>query len=82
VVFIPQCRRRTLYEQMRQHLVEVFRKLVAQKESRIEGGHLMPGHVHMLITIPPKCAVAQVAGVHQGQDRRTIAAWVVPQDAT
>ena len=49
VVFIPKCRRRTLYKQLRIHLGEVFRKLAAQKECRIEEGHLMPDHVHMLI---------------------------------
>ena len=36
VVFIPKCRRRTLYEGLRKHLGEVFRKLAQQKESRIE----------------------------------------------
>ena len=34
VVFIPKCRRKTLYGTLRQHLGEVFRKLAAQKESR------------------------------------------------
>ena len=67
VVFIPKCRRRTLYEQLRQHLGEVFRKLAAQKESRIEEGHLMPDHVHMLIAIPPKYAVSQVVGYIKGK---------------
>ena len=60
VVFIPKCRRKTLYEQLRRHLGEVFRKLAEQKESRILEGHLMPDHVHMLIAIPPKYAVSQV----------------------
>ena len=36
----------------------VFRKLAAQKESKIEEGHLMPDHVHMMISIPPKYAVS------------------------
>ena len=67
VVFIPKCRRRTLYEQLRQHLGEVFRKLAAQKESRIEEGHLMADHVHMLIAIPPKYAVSQVVGYIKGK---------------
>jgi putative transposase len=40
----------------------VFRKLAVQKESRIEEGHLLPDHVHMMIAIPPKYAVAQVVG--------------------
>ncbi len=35
VVFIPKCRRKTLYGQSRQYLGEVFRKLAEQKESRI-----------------------------------------------
>ena len=46
--------------QIRQHLGEVFHKLAAQKESWIEDGHLQSDHVHMLISIPPKCAVPQV----------------------
>jgi putative transposase len=62
VVFIPKCRRKTLYGTLRQHLDEVFRKLAAQKESRIEEGHLLPDHVHMMIAIPPKYAVSQVVG--------------------
>jgi putative transposase len=47
--------------------VEVFRKLAQQKESRIEEGHLMPDHVHMLISIPPKYAVSQVIGYIKGK---------------
>jgi len=44
VVFIPKCRRKTLYGELRRHLGEVFRKLALQKESKIEEGHLMPDH--------------------------------------
>ena len=67
VVFIPKCRRRTLYEQLRRHLGEVFRKLAEHKESQILEGHLMPDHVHILIAIPPKCAVSQVVGYIKGK---------------
>jgi putative transposase len=67
VVFNRRRRRRTLYGQLRQHLGEVFRKLAAQKESRIEEGHLMPDHVHMMISIPPKHAVSQVIGFIKGK---------------
>ena len=62
VVFIPKCRRKVLYGQLGRHLGEVFRNLAEQKESRIEEGHLMADHVHMLISIPPKYAVSQVVG--------------------
>ena len=67
VVFIPKCRRKALYGELRRHLGEVFKKLAAQKESRIEEGHLMPDHVHMMIAIPPKYAVSQVVGYIKGK---------------
>ena len=67
VVFIPKCRRKALYGELRRHLGEVFRRLAAQKESRIEEGHLMPDHVHMMISIPPKSAVSQVVGSIKGK---------------
>jgi putative transposase len=53
--------------QLRQYLGEVFRKLAEQKESQIEEGHLMPDHVHMMISIPPKYAVSQVVGFIKGK---------------
>ncbi len=73
VVFIPKCRRKTLYERLRRHLGEVFHRLAAQKESRIEEGHLMVDHVHMLISIPPKYAVSQVVGYIKGKSAIHIA---------
>ncbi len=67
VVFIPKYRRRVLYGELRSHLGEVFRRLAQQRESRIEEGHLMPDHVHVLISIPPKYAVSQVIGYMKGK---------------
>ena len=67
VVFIPKCRRKMLYETLRPHLGEVFRRLAQQKESQILEGHLMADHVHMLIAIPPKYAVSQVVGYIKGK---------------
>src|SRR6476619_2767739 len=67
VVFISKYRRKTLYGELRQHLGEVFRRLAMQKESRVEEGHLMPDHVHMMISIPPKYAVSQVIGYIKGK---------------
>jgi len=67
VVFIPKCRRKTLYGELRRHLGEVFRRLAMQKECKIEEGHLMPDHVHIMISIPPKYAVSQVVGYIKGK---------------
>ncbi len=46
---------------------EVFRRLAAQRECRIEEAHLMRGHVHRMIAIPPKESVSQVVGYIQGK---------------
>ena len=54
VVFIPKCRRRALYKELRKHWGEVFRSLAKRKESEIEEGHLQADHVHMMMAIPPK----------------------------
>jgi len=67
VVFIPKCRRRTLYTELRKYLGEVFRRLAEQKESRVEEGHLMVDHVHLMLRIPPKYAVSQVVGFIKGK---------------
>ena len=56
-----------MYAELRKHLGELFRRLASQKESRIEKGHLIPDHVHMLISIPPKYAVSQVIGFIKGK---------------
>jgi putative transposase len=45
----------------------VFHNLARQKESRIEEGHFLPDHVHMLISIPPKYAVSEVIGFIKGK---------------
>src|SRR6202050_1365791 len=67
VVFIPKCRRTPLYQELRRNRAELFRKLALQKESKVEEGHLMPDHVHMLLSIPPKYAVSQVVGFIKGK---------------
>ena len=67
VIFIPKYRRQALYKDLRPYLGEVLRELARHKESRIEEGHLMPDHVHILISIPPKYAVSQVIGYIKGK---------------
>ena len=73
VVFIPKYRKKTIFGQIRKELGDVFRRLARQKESVIEEGHLMPDHVHMMISIPPKYAVSQVIGFIKGKSAIHIA---------
>lgn len=73
IVFIPKFRRKALYGELREHIGGVFRTLAEQKECRIEEGHLMADHVHILISIPPKYSVAQVIGYIKGKSAIHIA---------
>ena len=73
IVFIPKYRRKVLFGQIRRELGEIFHSLARQKESLIEEGHLMSDHVHLMISIPPKYAVAQVVGFIKGKSAIHIA---------
>ena len=73
IVFIPKCRRKALFGQIRQDLSDIFHSLARQKESLIEEGHLQRDHVHMMISIPPKYAVSQVVGYIKGKSAIAIA---------
>jgi putative transposase len=73
IVFIPKYRRKALYGALRQQLGEVLKQLAMQRESRIDEGHLMRDHVHMLVSIPPKYSVSQVVGYVKGKSAIHIA---------
>jgi len=73
VVFIPKYRKKAIYGELRKNLGKVFRTLAEQRESYIEEGHLMSDHVHIMISIPPKYAVAQVVGYIKGKSAIHIA---------
>ena len=73
IVFIPKYRKKVLFGRIRLELGEIFHSLARQKESLIEEGHLMPDHVHMMISIPPKYAVSQVVGYIKGKSAIHIA---------
>ena len=67
VAFTPKYRKKALYGMIRRDLKDVFHRLAKQKECAIEEGYLMPDHVHMLISIPPKQSVAGMVGFLKGK---------------
>ena len=73
MVWIPKYRRKALYGELRKHLGPVLRELARQREVVVEEGHLQLDHVHMLLSIPPKYAVAQVLGYIKGKSAIHIA---------
>ena len=73
VVFIPKCRKKVLFGQIKRELGPVFRALAERKDARVEEGHIMVDHVHMLLSIPPKYSVSQVVGFMKGKSAIHIA---------
>ena len=73
VVVIPKYRKKAIYGELRRYVGEVLRRLARQRESEVEAGHLRADHVHMLLSIPPKYAVAQVIGYIKGKSAIHIA---------
>ena len=67
IVFTPKYRRKIIYNQYRQSIGEIFRRLCSYKGVEIIEGHLMPDHVHMLVSIPPKISVSSFMGYLKGK---------------
>ncbi len=72
-VWIPKYRRKALHGELQGYLGPTFRDLAMQKERQVIEGHLLPDHIHMLISIPRKYAVAQVVGCLKGKSAIHIA---------
>ena len=69
VVFIPKYRRKLLFQELRKPLGEVFRQLAAQKEAKVEEGHLLPDHVLMLCRSPTEIRGVERIRVHRERAR-------------
>lgn len=52
IVFTPKYRRKIIYNQYREDLIEIFKRLCLYKGVEIIEGHMMPYHVHMLLSVP------------------------------
>ena len=73
IVFIPKRRRKLIFGELRRRLGEIFHELAKQKGCEIVEGHLLPDHVHMCVSIPPKYSVSQVVGYIKGKSAIAIA---------
>ena len=67
IVFTPKYRRKVIYNQIRKDIGEIMQELCKYKGVEIIEGHMMPDHVHMLLSIPPKYSVSSVMGYLKGK---------------
>lgn len=67
IVFSPKYRRKIIFAKIRESIGVIFRDLCKYKGVEILEGHLMPDHVHMLVSIPPKISVSNFMGYLKGK---------------
>ena len=67
IVFSPKYRRKAVYGQIKTDIGEILRQLCKYKGVEIIEGHLMPDHVHILVSIPPKLSVSGFMGYLKGK---------------
>lgn len=67
IVFTPKYRRKAIYGQYRESIGQIIRQLCNYKGVEIIEGHLMPDHMHLLVSISPKYSVPQFMGYLKGK---------------
>ena len=67
IVFTPKYRRKAIYGALREDIAGYIKRLCKYKGIEIIEGHMMPDHVHMLVSIPPKYNVSNVMGYLKGK---------------
>ena len=67
IVFSPKYRRKIIYNQYKESVGGIIKTLCKYKGEEIIEGHLMPDHVHLLLSIPPKMSVASFMGYLKGK---------------
>jgi putative transposase len=67
IIFTPKFRRKAIYNQYKASIREILINLCKYKGVEIIEGHLMPDHIHMLVSIPPKYSVSSFMGYLKGK---------------
>lgn len=67
IVLVPKYRRKVIYGKLRKDIGRILRMLCDYKHVEIIEAHAMPDHIHMLVSIPPKLAVADFMGYLKGK---------------
>jgi REP element-mobilizing transposase RayT len=67
IVFTPKYRRKIFFNQYKESIGQIIRQLCQYKGVEIIEGHIMPDHVHILVSIPPKYSVSSFMGYLKGK---------------
>lgn len=72
IVFTPKYRRKIIYFKLREDIKEIIRDLCKWKDVEIIEGHMMPDHIHLLVSIPPKESISSFMGYLKGKSAMMI----------
>ena len=72
IIFTPKYRRKIIYNKYRESIRDILKSLCSYKGIEILEGHLMPDHVHLLLSIPPKYSVSSIMGYLKGKSSLVI----------
>ncbi len=62
IVFTPKYRRKIIYNQLKADIRDILKQLCSYK-----GVEIIPDHIHMLLSIPPKISVSSFMGYLKGK---------------
>ena len=68
IVFTPKYRRKIEFNQYKRDIVNIIQRLCKFKRIEIIESHIMPDHIHLLLSIPPKYSVSSIMGYLKGDD--------------
>jgi len=72
IVFTPKYRRKITYYELREDIQKIIKDLCKWKGVEIMEGHMMPDHIHLLVSIPPKMSISQFMGYLKGKSAMMI----------
>ena len=67
IVFTPKYRQKIEFNQYKRDIVNIIKRLCKYKGVEIIEGHIMPDHIHLLLSIPPKYSVSSIMGYLKGE---------------
>ena len=72
IVFAPKYRRKAIYGKLKRDIGAILRELCERKHVSIIEANAMPGHIHMLVEIPPNQRVSDFMGYLKGKSTMII----------
>lgn len=72
IVFTPKYRRKIIYHKLREDIKDIIKDLCKWKGVEIIEGHMMPDHIHLLVSIPPKMSISSFMGYLKGKSAMMI----------